>query len=110
MKNYVQDGNSVDFVNGTGSAIASGEPVKVTDFVGVANGDIADTAGGTLLTSGVFILPKVSAGAIAQGKKVYLEAGGAITATVGTNTFAGYAWEAAADTETSIIVRLASVT
>ncbi len=104
-QNHVQKGAVMPWTNGTGAAVSSGDPVAVGDMVGVALGDIADGASGQLAVSEVFTLPKLAAGAIAQGASVYLSAAGEIS-TTNTDTPAGKAFAAAADGATTIQVLL----
>ncbi|WP_421921599.1 capsid cement protein [Marinobacter salarius] len=68
--NYSQKGEVIDFTNGTGSDIASGEVVVVGNLVGVAITDIADTEIGAVGIEGVWELPKVSAAVIGAGETV----------------------------------------
>jgi len=115
---YVQDGNTIDYSN-TGAAIASGDPVVIKDtktgMLCVARDDIAATTGtGVLNTTGVHILPKVSAAVIAQGGAVYWDASAAKVdddaATPATGDFlCGTAWEAAGNGVTTIRVKLTGV-
>lgn len=104
-KNYVQAGEVLQVT--AAADIASGAPVVMGAVVGVALSDIATGETGSVQIEGVWNLPKVSAGAIAQGAKVYLTPGGSITTTSSDNTYAGFAAAAAADTVTEINVRLA---
>lgn len=67
--NAVQDGDVIPFTNG-GSAIASGDVVKIGQILGVALVDIANGATGSVATRGVFNVPKVSAAVIAQGESL----------------------------------------
>lgn len=106
MRNAVQPGEVTDFTNDTGSDIAAGDPVAFGNKVGVASVNIPDTATGTLAVLGVYRLPKVSAGAIGHGAKVYLTSGGNISGTASGNTEAGWAFAAAADGDTEILVKL----
>lgn len=65
--NFVQDGNVIDWVNGTGSAVAAGAVIAMGNILGVALVDIADAATGAVSINGVFTVPKVTAAVIAQG-------------------------------------------
>jgi predicted RecA/RadA family phage recombinase len=69
----VQDGGTYEYTN-AGSAISSGDPVKVgtvSAFLGIAATDIAASTGvGTLIIEGVVTLPKVSAAVFAAGDQV----------------------------------------
>lgn len=107
MKNFVAKGETIAVVTPAGG-YTSGQPVVVGDTVGVSSGKYAEDDTAIINMCGVYELPKVASGAIAVGKKVYLLADGtAITATATSNTFAGYAYEAAADGATTINVLLA---
>lgn len=62
-----QKGGIIDWVNGTGAAVASGDVVKMGNILGVAMVDIANGATGSVCIDGVFTVPKVTAAVIAQG-------------------------------------------
>lgn len=68
--NYVQPGEVIDWTNGTGSAVAAGDVVKVGKILGVALVDIAASATGSVQITGVFEVPKVSGAVIAQGENL----------------------------------------
>lgn len=105
--NLIQNGETITWTNGTGSAIASGDIVAINDLIGVALVDIAASASGAVATKGVFELPAVNNAAINQGAKVYFDAtAGKITPTATDNTLAGIAWEAKASAGTTARVRL----
>lgn len=74
MKNKIQDGSVIDYTNGTGSDIASGDVVVIgggsTAMIGVAMVDIADGETGSVALEGVYEVPKVTAAVIAQGEAV----------------------------------------
>lgn len=93
-KNYVQDGDVLDYTPGT--AVASGAMVVYGTKVGVALADIAANATGPLAVSDVFTLPKLSTDVIAVGAAVYWDnTNKRITVTSAGNTYAGYATTAA---------------
>lgn len=67
---YSHEGNVIDWTNGTGSAVAVGDVVKMGGTLGVALVDIADGATGSV-GFGVFTnVPKVSAAVIADGESL----------------------------------------
>lgn len=68
--NYIQPGEVLDWVNGTGSAVTSGSVVAVGNILGVALTDIASAATGSVQITGVFTVPKVTAAVIAQGESL----------------------------------------
>ncbi|MBZ0088222.1 MAG: DUF2190 family protein [Thermomonas sp.] len=71
-KNFVQDGDVIQWTNGTGANVASGQLVKVgPSLLGVALVDIASTASGSVAITGVFSgITKVSAAVFVQGEKL----------------------------------------
>ena len=103
MKNFVRKGDSIEFV-ATG-AIVSGAIVEVGTLAGVSFGSYAIGATAVIDLCGVYELPKV-AGAITLGAKLYSNAAGAATTTVGTNVFLGYAYSAQASGDATVQVRL----
>lgn len=104
-QNHVQEGSVLQYTNSTGSAITSGTPIVVGAWVGVALGDIADGATGSVAIEEVWDLPK-EAEALTQGAVVYLTATGTITATSTDNTLAGKAFEAATSGAATVLVKL----
>lgn len=72
--NFQQPGDVITWTNGTGSAVVSGQVVRVGNILGVALVDIASTASGSVALSGVFTVPKVSAAVIAQGESLTWDA------------------------------------
>lgn len=95
MKNFVQKGKVLDYTNETGSTIVAGSVVVVGALVGIAVADILDTETGSVELHGVFKdLPKAAV-ALVQGEAVYWT-GSAVTNVETSNTFMGYAFEAAA--------------
>lgn len=68
MKNYVNEGKTLNYANGTGADIASGDVVVVGTLLCVAAVDIANGGSGILHTGGVYDLPKVDAAVIGQGE------------------------------------------
>lgn len=74
-KNFVQNGDVLDWTNGTGSDVSSGDPVVMGSAgdatIGVALVDIADGASGAVqIANGVFTLPKVTAAVFKQGESL----------------------------------------
>lgn len=107
-KNYVEDGNTMDWTNAGAADVKSGDMVVVGDLVGVAVADIPVSGDGVLLMTGVFSLPKSGVVTFEQGEKVYAVADG-ITNDPGSaplNPVAGTAWRAAAASDVICWVRL----
>ncbi|EMO5715832.1 DUF2190 family protein [Enterobacter bugandensis] len=105
MKNYIQDGNTLDWVNVTAADVKSGDPVVVGESIGVAYGDIPVGKTGVLLMAGVVELPKSPTAAFEQGEKVVLSVDG-ITTGDDTAPLAGTAWETAQPGAVTCWVRL----
>lgn len=105
MKNYIQDGDTMNF---TASAdVAAGEMVLVGGIVGVAVGAVANGEVGVLATEGVFEVPKEGTDVVAQGVVLYFNATNkTATTTVSSNKVIGYAWTAAGSSDTTVHVRL----
>lgn len=105
-KNFVQDGKTVEWVNGTGKTVLSGELVVQDNLTGVAHADIPDGTAGVLHTAGVFSLPKETE-ALTQGKLAYFKADTAtLTATKSGNTLVGTVWCNAETSDATVCVRL----
>lgn len=110
--NYVYSGCTVDYTNGTGSDISSGDVVVIGQQIGIAKVDIADGATGSVELDGVFTVPKVSAAVIAQGESVIYDVSAsafddnAATPATGDVSACCVAVEAKGTSTTSIKVKL----
>ena len=110
--NYVSDGNVINWTNGTGSAVSSGDVVATGHCIGVALVDIANGATGSVAVEGVFAVPKVSAAVFTQGEKLIWDASAsafddsAATPATGDITGGAVAWIAGANAETTCTVKL----
>lgn len=106
--NYVQRGESLDYVNSGAAQIDAGDIVVIGTKIGVAGCDIPVGAKGSLHVEGVFEFPEKSGeSAINMGAAVYYDAtAGAITATSTSNTLAGYAAAPAGAGATKILVKI----
>lgn len=105
MKNFVQKGNSINIVATV--AIASGAIVEVGAMAGISSGKYAIGETAVINLCGVYEVPKI-AGAVTVGAKLYSNASGSATTTVGTNVFLGYAFSAQASGDATVLVKLAS--
>jgi predicted RecA/RadA family phage recombinase len=116
-RNYVQDGNVIQWTNGTGAAVASGQMVKVGNMLGVALVAIANGAAGSVSLDGVWSgIPKVSGAVFVQGEKLIWDVsanGGlgafddsAATPAAGDVTGGAVAWVAGTDGQTTCTVKL----
>ena len=105
IANYQQPGSAIDYPNGTGSAIVTGQVVSLTTRIGVAGTDIPASEVGSLYVKGVFTMPKAASTAITIGAAVYYDAtGDNITTTAASHIPAGWAIAAAAENDTTVQV------
>lgn len=117
-KNFVSDGDTIQWTNGTGAAVASGQVVKVgVSMLGVALVAIAIGATGSVAVEGVFSgVPKVSAAVFTQGEKLLFDVSvgsgvgafddSAATGATGDVMGGAVAWVAGANTETTCTIKL----
>lgn len=116
-RNYESDGNVIQWTNGTGAAVASGQVVKVGNILGVALVAIAIGASGSVAVEGVFSgVPKVSAAVFVQGEKLIFDVSAgsgvgafddsAATPASGDVTGGAIAWVAGANAETTCTIKL----
>jgi predicted RecA/RadA family phage recombinase len=103
MKNYVRQGESIEFV-ATG-AIASGAIVEVGVLAGVSSGAYAIGKTAVINLCGVYEVPKI-AEAITLGAKLFSNGSGSATVVVGSNVFLGYAFTAQGSGDATVQVRL----
>ena len=105
--NHFQPGKVLDWINGSGKDVISGELVMIGTLAGVALVDIPNNATGSVQIEEVFILPKTASEAITAGAVVYMDADTKeITATSTDNTRVGVAAYAAAASDATVKVKL----
>ena len=105
MKNFVQRGENITVP--APEPIVSGALVKVGNLVGVASTDAEAGEAVSLVTVGVFRLPKVGADNFAVGDPVYLRTSDMlVTGTASGNTRIGVAVEPAPTDAPEVVVRL----
>lgn len=115
--NHVQEGAVLQWTNGTGASVASGQMVKISHMLGVALETIANGATGSVAVEGVFSgIPKVSAAVFAVGEKLVWDVSAnsslgafddaAATPASGDVTGAAIAWVAGQNAETTCTVKL----
>jgi predicted RecA/RadA family phage recombinase len=83
MKNYISSGATLSIV--AAATLASGAGVLQGSIFGVATGDIANGAEGTINLTGVYELPKVGSQAWTVGALVYWDVSEAHCTTVSTD-------------------------
>ena len=105
---YWQRGETLDYKNNTDTKIEANTVISFGSHIGVAGTDILPGEVGTLHVTGVFEMPKTATTAIEMGTEVYFDGTGTgITDTKGDDTpLAGYAAQAAAASDTVILVKL----
>lgn len=103
MKNYIQKGDSIEFV--AVATINSGAIVEVGALAGVSAGSYGTGDTAVVSLCGVYEVPKVT-GSVTLGAKLYSNASGSATTTVGTNVFLGYAFSAQVSGDATVRVRL----
>lgn len=102
---FWQKGESLDYVNGTGSTIEANTITVYGDRIGVIGTDIKPGELGSIHVVGVFEMPLSDAAAVAAGTEVYWDGSG-ITTTSTSNTKAGYAAQAAKAGDDTILVSI----
>lgn len=106
-QNYLHEGCTLKLTNGSGAAIASGEPIFVGGIKGVALADIANNATGPVHTEGVFTLTKKASLAISEGDSLFWDVDpGEITKTAADGVFIGVAAAAAGSSDATVNVLL----
>lgn len=108
MKNYVQPGKTLSYLNESGDTIPSGQMVVVAGLgAGIAAADIVDDGVGELSFEGVHSYAK-AVGAIAQGDGLYLHiVNNNLENTPGAGkVFVGVAAEAALNADAEVQVKL----
>ena len=100
--NHFQPGKVLDWTNGSGEDVLSGDLVMIGTLAGVALVDIPSNATGSVQVEEVFILPKTASEAITAGAVVYRDASTKlVTTTDESNARIGVAaYAAAADDPT----------
>lgn len=104
---YWQRGETLDYKNNEPLTIEANTIITFGKRIGIAGTDILPGEVGSLHVTGIFEMPKTTAGEIKLGTDVYFDGSG-ITNVVGEETIlAGYAAQAAAASDTVVLVKLA---
>jgi predicted RecA/RadA family phage recombinase len=112
--NFVEEGNVLEWTNGTGAAVAVGRPVVIGTRVGIliagpapGASTVANAARGVAQINGVWSVDKTGGDVPVQGTAMYLiVATGVFTTTVGANVLAGFATAAALGGDAKVNVML----
>ena len=105
--NFKQTGDAIDYTPGVD--VAFGQVVVQGELIGVTKHDIPAGKLGALAVTGVFDFPKATGSAITAGAKVYWDATtkeATVDAVSGANKEIGKTILPAADTDTTVRVRL----
>lgn len=112
MKNTVSNGNVIEYTNGTGSLIHSGDVVPMGKLCGVAVTDIADGATGAVAVEGIFDVSKkastdtMSVGDFAYYNSGVVKAAGSAGVTIGKDVVVGYVVEASSSAQATVKIKL----
>ncbi len=106
MKNYVQEGDSVNYTVPNATTIASGDVVAIGNLTGVAV--TSGTAGDVIVVNlcGVYELPKDAPLVITQGDRLFWNASNKEITKTATDRPIGAAWASAASADTTVLVSL----
>lgn len=106
-KNYVQEGDVIDYANASGSTITSGTPVLIGARLGVALADIANGSTGSVQVEGVFTITKLGTDNVTAGALLYWDnTNKRLTTTASGNTLAGFAVAAAGSGATTVNIKI----
>lgn len=106
MKNALSHGNVLSYT-ATGAAVTSGQMVLMGARVGVAIADIALNASGSVQVVGEFRITKLTTDVVAQGALLYWDnTNKRLTTTASGNTLAGFATQAAGNTDTTVAIKI----
>lgn len=104
--NFWQRGENLNYLNSTDSNIDANSIISLTTRIGIAGTDIPAGAEGTVIVEGVFEIPKAAATAIALGDLVYYNEKNDEIDTTDTGVPAGYAVKEAAESDSTVLVKL----
>lgn len=102
---YWQRGETLDYVNNTGSIIEANTVIKLAERIGIAGTNINPGEKGDIHVCGVFEFAKTSQNKIEMGTSVYFNGEG-ITETAGDDTPAGFAAATAETADETILVKI----
>lgn len=102
---YWQRGETLDYVNNTGSIIEANTVIKLAERIGIAGTNINPGEKGDIHICGVFEFAKTSQNKIGMGTSVYFDGEG-ITEIEGDDTPAGFAAATAEAEEKTILVKI----
>jgi predicted RecA/RadA family phage recombinase len=105
MKNYVKEGNVINFAHT--SAVTSGQPLKIGMFLAVALGAYGANVSGAYAIKGVYNITKLTTDVVTAGALLYWDNGNSrLTLTATANMAAGRAMAAAGNGVTTVDIDL----
>jgi predicted RecA/RadA family phage recombinase len=109
MKNYVQPGDVIPVVAGTGG-VKSGDVVVAGNLIGVAASDAAEGAEFELALTGVYALPKITGTGLDPGQRVWWATGTGVAASAAAGRWPiGNAVRTAGSNDDEAYVRLPGI-
>lgn len=106
MKNFIQEGERIDYTIPADTTIASGDVVVIGKLAGIAvsGGTTGDTIAVAL--EGVYELPKASSLTVAAGDQLFFDTTGKVVTKTATHKPLGIAFRASASSATKVQVKL----
>lgn len=105
---YFQNGENLDFINNTESAIAAGDIVNLKNKIAVAGGNISPGATGSVISVGVFGILKTAGIALSAGDAVFYNSETGEATSDSSKTPAGIAVADSTAAETSVLVDISA--
>jgi predicted RecA/RadA family phage recombinase len=105
-KNHIQQGQSMPYTNGGGTAIASGTPILIGVLLCIALGNIAAGEEGQVATEEVWEVPKEAPLVIAQGDQLYWDDANGVVTKTDTDVPCGKAFAAAGSAATTVQIKI----
>lgn len=105
---YFQNGENLDFINNTESAIAAGDIVNLINKIAVAGSDISVGTTGAVISSGVFGILKTAGIAFSAGDAVFYDSETGKATSDSSKTPAGIAVADSTAAKTSVLVDISA--
>lgn len=106
MKNYIQKGEIIDFINTSGTDIQSGDVVIQNSIIGVAETLIAAGTSGAVVIMGVVQLALIASLAVTAGDKVYWNVSSKVVTKTTSDVLIGFAVTTQAANDPTVNVKL----
>lgn len=105
---FCQNGENIDFINNTDIEINACDIVNLSYKIAVAGGTIPVGETGTVITTGVFKLPKSTASAINNGVPVFFDTDKGVICEDKTKVPAGITVAAATASDATVLVDISA--